>query len=380
LKPVLRFEDDLTVPPPGLMRVPNTVEICITGRCNLSCRYCFYADEMSALKDLPKERWLSFFEEMGSLGVQRVTLSGGEAFTRPDIFELIDGLIDNKMRYSLLTNGTLITEETVEAFGVGKRRLRLDSIQFSIDGSCAEVHDASRPPKSFDRALRALRLMKERAFPLAVRVTVNRYNLHDLENIARLLLEDVGLASFGTNEADRFGSAKCYGQDVVLTPAERLIAMRTLKALAMRYPGRIAAAAGPLAMANMIEDIEKRQSRGETGMPGRGTLCSCGGAFQKLAVLHDGTIVPCNLLPDFKMGEIGKTPLLEAWLHGQAINALRKRRSIPLSSLPECRDCKYTGFCAGGCPAVIYAKLGRLDTIDPGVCYRQFKEADHVAL
>ncbi|MDD4652331.1 MAG: radical SAM protein [Methanothrix sp.] len=380
MKPLLSFEDDLTVPPPGLVSVPNTVEISITGRCNLSCRYCFYAHEMAALKDLPKARWLSFFEEMGSLGVQRVIISGGEAFTRQDIFELIDCLIENKMRYSMLTNGTLITEETIEAFGVGKRRMRLDSIQFSIDGSCAEVHDASRPPSSFDRAMRGLRLMKERGFPLAVRVTVNRYNLHDLENIARLLLEDVGLASFGTNEADRFGSAKCYGQDVMLTPEERLLAMRTLSGLAKRYLGRIAAFAGPLAMAKMVEDIDRSLSRGETGRPGRGTLCSCGGALQKLAVLHDGTIVPCNLLPDFKMGEIGKTPLLQAWQHGQAINALRKRRSIPLSSLPECRGCNYTGFCAGGCPAVVYAKMGRLDAIDPGVCYRQFKEIDHVAL
>src|SRR5512137_770778 len=104
---------------------------------------------MIALSDLPTERWLTFFRELGELAVQRVTLSGGEAFTRPDLFELIDGLIDNKMRYSLLTNGTLINEETVEAFGAGKRRLRLECIQFSIDGSCAEVHEASRPPKSF---------------------------------------------------------------------------------------------------------------------------------------------------------------------------------------------------------------------------------------
>jgi SynChlorMet cassette radical SAM/SPASM protein ScmE len=335
---------------------------------------------MAALKDLPTERWLAFFQEMGCLGVQRAIISGGEAFTRPDIFELIDGLIENKMRYSLLTNGTLITEETIDAFGEGKRRMRLDSIQFSIDGSCADVHDASRPPRSFDRAMRGLRLMKKHGFPLAVRVTVNRCNLHDLENIARMLLEDVGLSSFGTNEADRFGSAKCYGQDVVLTAADRRVAMQTLSSLARRYPGRISAAAGPLAMAKMIEDIDKRVSRGETGVPGRGTLCSCGGVFQKLAVLHDGTIVPCNLLPDFKMGEIGKTPLLQAWLHGRAINALRRRKAIPLSSLAECQGCSYTGFCAGGCPAVTYAKKGRLDTIDPGVCYRQFKEDNHVAL
>ena len=150
---------DLTVPPPRLCRFPKSVDLSLTGRCNLKCRYCFYADEMTALSDMPATRWHALFEELGRLGVQDVTLSGGEVFTRPDLFELIDGVIANKMRYSILTNGTLITEETLKEFGKGKRRLRLASIQVSIDGSCAEIHDKSRPPKSFDRALRGLRLL-----------------------------------------------------------------------------------------------------------------------------------------------------------------------------------------------------------------------------
>jgi len=272
---------DLTVPPPGLSRAPQELDLCLTGRCNLKCRYCFYADEMASSSDMPAARWHALFEELGKLGVQRVCLTGGEVFTRPDLFELIDGVIANKMRYQMLTNGTLITRDTVKAFAVGKRRPRLNSIQVSIDGSCAEIHDQSRPPKSFDRALAGLRLLKEAGFPVTVRVTVNRTNLDDLPNIARLLLEDVGLGSFSTNEAEQMGSARCYGDSMVLTPAERRRAMETLADLSKKYDGRISANAGPLATAQSYAEIEESLARGQTSRPGRGKLCACGGVFQR---------------------------------------------------------------------------------------------------
>ena len=364
---------DLTVPPPGLCAFPKSLDLSITGRCNLKCRYCFYADEMAALSDMPSERWHALFKELGRLRVHRVCLSGGEAFTRPDLFELIDGIIANKMRYSILTNGTLITEETLKAFEVGKRRPRLESIQVSIDGSCAEIHDKSRPPKSFDRALRGLRLLKDASFPVTVRVTVNRANVDDLPNVARLLLEDVGLGGFSTNEAEQMGSARCYGDSVVLTRDERLRAMETLSSLNKKYNGRISAAAGPLAMASHFAEIDEHRARGETGQRGRGTLCSCGGAFQKMAILHDGTMVPCNMLPKLTMGVFGYQSLSDAWRDSPAINVVRYRRQIQLSSIPECRDCPYTGFCAGGCPGSVMARYGRLNARDPLVCFRIFK-------
>ena len=365
---------DLTTPPPGLGAAPRDVEISITGRCNLRCQYCFYADEMAALHDLPTERWLAFFAELGGLAVQRVTLTGGEVFTRPDLFELIDGLITERMRYSLLTNGTLITEETLAAFGVGKRRLRLDSIQVSIDGASAAVHDASRPPRSFDRALRGLRLLKEHGFPVSVRVTINRHNVDDLSNIARLLLEEVGLSGFSTNEAELMGTAHCHGDSILLTPGERRRAMATLETLNERYGGRIGAAAGPLALARHFGEIAERVARGETGQPGRGTLCSCGGVFSKMGVLHDGTMTPCNMLPTLTMGTIGVDPVREAWRSHPNVNRVRQRRQIPLASLAVCRDCPYTGFCAGGCPAAAMARTGQLNARDPLSCYRLFLE------
>jgi len=281
-------------------------------------------------------------------------------------------VIENKMRYNILTNGTLIDEIVIEEFLKGKRRLRLDSIQVSIDGSSAEIHDKSRPSKSFDKALKALRLLKANSFPVTVRVTINRHNVDDLENIATLLIDDVGLSSFSTNEADYQGSARCQGQDIILTVDERKRAMASLLAINEKYGGRVGAQAGPLSRIKMMNEITARLARGESGMKGRGTLCSCGGVFNKMAILHDGTFVPCNMLTELPIGRFGEIKLEEAWQTHPNINAVRERRKIALSELEECRDCEYTGFCSGGCPGTVMAKTGRLNSIDPLTCYREY--------
>jgi SynChlorMet cassette radical SAM/SPASM protein ScmE len=368
---------NVLVPGPGVKSAPKTVDISVTGCCNLECQYCYYADEMTAHSDLPTEQWMTFFQELGGLAVQRVTITGGEAFTRTDLFTLLDGIIANKMRYSILSNGTLITKEIIEQFRVGKRRLRLDSIQVSIDGSCADIHNRSRPKDSFDRAMRGLCLLKEHGFPITVRVTISPYNVDDLENIAHLLLTDVGLPSFSTNEAVQMGTARCFGENILLTQEQRQRASEKLMALNKKYHGRISAQAGPLSRARFFAEIEERLERGETGIPGRGTLSSCSGVFSKMAVLHDGTMVPCNLLPTLTMGVIGVRPLRDAWLYDPAINAVRQRSEIPLRSLSTCSDCRYTGFCAGGCPASVLAKTGQLNVRDPLYCYRIYVGEDN---
>jgi SynChlorMet cassette radical SAM/SPASM protein ScmE len=358
-----------------VMAVPKSVDLAITGKCNLACQYCFYADEMVARTNLPTERWLSFFDELGQLGVMDATLTGGEVFTRPDLFELIDGVIANHMRYSLLSNGTMITEETIAQFEIGKRRQRLNSIQISVDGSSAEVHDRSRP-KSFGRALRGLKLLKQAGFPLTVRVTVNRFNVDDLENVAHLLLDEVGLPSFSTNEAYACGATDRTEGNIILTPAQRQKAMQVLLRLSEQYDNRIEALAGPLVLAKEFKSIDNMLVAGQTSMPGRGKLCSCGGVFSKIAVLHDGTIVPCNILSTLRMGTIGVDSLQDIWINHPMMKALRERREIPLSSLETCKDCAYIGFCTGGCPAGSLYAYGELNARNPLSCQRVLRDED----
>jgi SynChlorMet cassette radical SAM/SPASM protein ScmE len=209
-----------------------------------------------------------------------------------------------------------------------------------------------------------------------VRVTVNRHNVDDLEKIAHLLLEDVGLPSFSTNEASPCGILEREGAGVMLTPAQREQAMETLTELATRYNGRIGAQAGPLALARLFRSIEEHMATGETQVPGRGTLCACGGVFDKLDILHNGTIVPCVWLEGFQLGVIGEDDLQEIWLHHPVLDQLRRRRTIPLETLETCRGCPYQGFCTGGCPGVTMFLTGELNARNPMDCYRVHRGED----
>jgi SynChlorMet cassette radical SAM/SPASM protein ScmE len=360
---------------PDVIAAPFSVDIAITGRCNLGCKYCYYAGEMAGRNDLPTERWLSFFEELGSLAVQRVYITGGEPFARPDLFRLIDGIVANRMRYAILTNGTLVTEETIRQFEAGKRKLRLDYVQVSIDGSCAEIHDKSRPG-SFDRALRGTRLLQDAGFMTVGRVTITRHNVDDLENIVALLLDELALPLISTNETFHCGMVVPQEERITLSPSQRRQAMRVLCELADRYQGRIVASAGPLALAKHFAEIEEGLAAGKTGLPGRGTLSACGCAFSKFAVHHDGTIVPCHLLGSMHMGTIGEDDLLQVWQEHPHVVALRQRVAIPLRTLDTCRDCPYQGFCTGGDPAGALFLTGELNARNPMNCYRVFKGED----
>jgi SynChlorMet cassette radical SAM/SPASM protein ScmE len=357
---------------PQPLITPKEMQIAITGRCNLRCKYCFYADEMVALHDLPTAAWLHFFEELGSLGLMRVTLTGGEVFTRPDLFELIDGVIANRIRYSILSNGTLITEEVLKQFEVGKRRLRLDNIQISIDGSTSEIHNLSRP-KSFDRAIRGLKLLREAGFPTVVRVTINRHNVYDLENIAHLLLDELGLPTFGTNDAMPIGAGCANQPEIALTIQEQVAAMEAFDRLAQRYPGRINSQAGPQAKRKMYEEMEHAKATGEkTPRWLMGCLSGCNRIFSGIDVLHDGTLVPCHMLPGIKLGNLTTDSLEEIWLNHPMMKALRERRNIPMASVPGCEACEWSSYCNGGCPGLAHQMTGNFNLPSPQDCYRRF--------
>lgn len=356
---------------PGVMRTPRHVDIDITNRCNLRCHYCYhFSSEGDVQKDLPTEEWLKFFDELGASAVMDVTLAGGEPFMRTDLFELIDGIVRNRMRFSLLSNGTLIDNERAKRIADSGR---CDSIQISIDGSCAEVHDTCRGTGSFEKAVNAIRVLLEHGIPVAVRVTIHHRNVHDLENIARFLLEELQLPSFSTNAASYMGLCRKNDDTVSLTVEDREIAMRTLIELDARYGGRIGAQAGPLAEARIWAEMLERLEEGESaGDADGGTLSSCGCTNNTLAVRADGVYVPCTLLPMIELGRINRDPLVDVWQHHPEMLRLRQRRTISLTDFSQCRGCIFSPSCRGGCPGVTASATG--DPYRPGldICLRRF--------
>ena len=353
-----------------VMRTPRTVDIELTARCNLRCRYCYFFDNPQvSYRELPTEEWLSFFDELGRCAVMSVVLAGGEPFIRRDLPTLLEGIVHNHMRFALLSNGTLIDDEIAAIIASTGR---CNYVQVSIDGSCPETHDACRGPGAFEAAVRGLRTLQRHGIGVAVRVTIHRYNVHDLEATARFLLEELELPSFGVNSAGYMGSCRVHSDQVLLTTEERQAAMETLLRLTARYPDRIEAAAGPLAEGRMWTRMERARTEGGSPFPNGGRLTGCGCHREKIAVRADGVYVPCNLLPHIELGRINRDSLQEVWQHHPALNELRTRHTLSLAEFEFCAGCPYVPYCTGNCPALAYTLTGQVHHPSPDACLRQF--------
>ncbi len=353
-----------------IMRTPRNVDIEITSRCNLRCRYCYYFDNPKvAYRDLPTDEWLRFFDELGQCAVMDVTLQGGEPFIRKDLPQLIDGIIRNHMRFSILSNGTLI-DDHIAAFLADTNRC--DSVQISVDGSSPESHDACRGKGSFEGALRGIRTLQCYEVPVAVRVTIHRRNVHDLEAIARLLLDNLGLGGFSTNAAGYLGTCRQNAREVMLTTQARQIAMETLLRLSERYNGRISAQAGPLAEGEMWCKMEEARVNEDPAFPDGGALTACGCHNNTINVRADGVITPCCMLPHMELAHINETYLTEIWQHHPDLNQLRRRHTISLTAFAFCDDCPYIPYCTGNCPGLAYTITDKVNHPSPDACLRRF--------
>lgn len=356
----------------GIMRTPKSADLAITNKCNLRCKYCSYFTGPGDVgKDLPTEEWTRFFEELGRCAVLYVTFQGGEPFCREDLKELLEGIVRNRMRFDILSNGTLITDE-MAAFLASTGRC--DGVQVSIDGSIPMTHDVFRGEGNFIKAIRGIERLKKYDLPVSVRVTIHRRNVRDLDGIAKLLLEDIGLGGFSTNSASHMGLCRQNAEMVQLTTQERSLAMEALLRLNKKYSNRISAAAGPLAEARGWLEMEQARREGKEVLSGGGCLSGCGGPMQTIAVRADGVMVPCIQMSHMSLGRINEDDLKEIWQNHPELNRLRDRQNIPLSDFEYCRGCDYIDYCTGNCPALAYMILGNETHPSPDACLKRFLE------
>lgn len=351
---------------------PREIDVELTANCNLRCQYCYFFDNPDVeYTDLNTGEWLQFFDECGEANVMSIQLAGGEPFYRKDLKELIEGIVKNRMRFSMLSNGGLITEETAEFIASTGR---CDSIQISLDGGRAEIHDKVRGKGSFDQAIEGIKLLQKYNIPVAMRCTIHHHNVDHLEETAKFVLEDLNLPDFSTNAAGYLGSCQSNAENLMLTVEDRMKAMETLGRLEKLYPDRLSASAGPLADLHFWREMERSRAEGLSGDPSTGALTGCGCHATKLSVRADGHYAVCNMISGISLGKINSDKLIDVWRNNSTLCGFRSRHTIELASFDYCRDCDYSSYCTGNCPAIAYSMTGNAHQPAPDACYKLFLE------
>lgn len=65
------------------------IDITTRKRCNLRCDYCSVPAENCYEYELNLEEFKKLFKEVHDLNMHRISLSGGEPFTRSDFFDIL---------------------------------------------------------------------------------------------------------------------------------------------------------------------------------------------------------------------------------------------------------------------------------------------------
>ena len=81
--------------------------------------------------------------------MHNVTLTGGEIMFYPHFSEVFNNIVDKRINYRVLTNGTLINSSNVEA--LSRKNV---SLTISLDGHSDKQHDQLRGKGVFNKVVK----------------------------------------------------------------------------------------------------------------------------------------------------------------------------------------------------------------------------------
>jgi radical SAM protein with 4Fe4S-binding SPASM domain len=306
---------------------PLSIFMEITSACNLRCPMCSTDSGEEHPDDVTLDDIIPFVEQMKKYKPTPFTINGGEPLRKKDILlYMVEELSPVKeIIMSVFTNGTLITRDYAQQlYDAGLRIARV-----SVDGHTAEVHDAIRGNKTFEKTIEGIQYLRELGVHVEIATVISRMNYEYLQEI-RTFVGEIG-------DSYNIGAVRPTGRaahsDLVLNPDET-------------FKVRM----GDVTLDNLSTNITPLNR------------CNVGEA---IFIRPSGDIFPCFMLPfpEFKVGNIKENDLADIYTTDLMQNLL----NLTVKDLTPCRECDIRYYCGGACRGSAYA-AGSLYSLDPDNC------------
>jgi len=338
---------------PGL----RSLFIHLTDRCNLHCLHCYTTHPACPGRHhIPTETVLRVLDDAAALGGKTVTFSGGEPLLHHGLGDMIEH-ISGRLSITLLSNGTLIDERWA-AF-LGQHRV---SVQLSLDGATADIHDAIRGEGTFAQVMRAIDLLQKAGLSdrLNLSTTVMSRNVHDLAAIIRLA-EEKGIPYVRFLPLRRMGMAReewqTIGQGLTLRQQTDFYDF-ALNAHREQTHWIVLSCGLAGFMLRVPDDAPAEDD----------WWCPLG---QKVVVAANGDIYPCVLMMDspFLLGNINRHTLNDVMRSAGMDEVCRNLMARP-EKIDSCRHCAWRTLCQSGCTGLALETRDTLWDTDAFCAYR----------
>jgi len=345
-----------------LFRASYLIEIHLTSRCNLACRYCFANAEASGT-DLSADLARRAVDLALELPGDDLTIefSGGEPLLRLPLLEELIVRIEERsserdapVQIALQTNGLLLDPAACALLDAHPQV----SVGISLDGP-ARLNDVARVgPDGQSRhaqveaaARQAVLRWDRQAGALAV---VHSASWSEPRQVAAYLAS-LGLGKIRFNPMALLGRGSAQQQALGIS--------------ADQYLSFMAGILDYLAETRAFEESTLEALVHNLVVRTRAYRCMrspCGAGYDYLVVTAAGDIYPCARFlerPDLCMGNVSDGHSLEGrYAHSESVCRMADR---VVGGIAECQSCLWRHFCEGGCALAAASNQGKLDAPDP---------------
>ncbi len=161
----------------------TSVLLELTYACNWDCVIC-YNDLTATGRPLSKPQYFKLLEELASMNVLNVALSGGEPLAHPHFFEL--GAEARRLGFvvRIKSNAHALRRPLAERL---RREVDPQLIDVSLHGATAQTHDRqTRVTGSFVRFVNNVRTLRELGMRVKVNIPLTRWAEPELEDMIAL--------------------------------------------------------------------------------------------------------------------------------------------------------------------------------------------------
>lgn len=329
----------------------------LTLGCNLKCLHCGSTAGGRRAEELSTREALALCADLKKSGCLGVALMGGEPLLRKDFFEIASRVRDLGMELSVITNGTIHSEEIFENL----KKLRPRAVAVSLDAADPALHDKIRGAagafrKSDDFINRCLK----EGLPVSVITTVHKLNLGELAKL-RDLIKGRGIA-WQVQTAG--GEGGRFSKEFLLDPEEFYAVGLFVEACRREYSPEELPVIGAHDLgynSRLLKNVSLYEK-----------WEGCQAGISVAGVRSDGGVMGCLAINDDKYleGNVRQKSFYEIW---NSPDSFRYTRGFKKEQAgPNCAACGQVETCKGGCNEMSLMKTGALHN-DP-YCFRRLEK------
>jgi MoaA/NifB/PqqE/SkfB family radical SAM enzyme len=162
---------------------PTNIVIDVTARCNMKCQGC-WAAKYAKVPDMDINLIERIVRECWDMGINFITITGGEPFIRKDLLDLYAKY--PKVFFHIYTNGVLIDKNTAKRLG----ELGNVAPMISIEGF-EETTDRRRGKGTFRKLMEVMDNLRQEGVFFGFSVTTTRFNVEEVtsDEFINLMIE-----------------------------------------------------------------------------------------------------------------------------------------------------------------------------------------------